>query len=117
MGLGERAKPSNSCLFGYDHPHPPALWPTLAMDALASAERASQWTPAPTPSTAAHPDGLRATGTSTQKSEHDSRSAIRAATTLSVGPTSWDAVRERQVFHQKVPHFHRPDPVSDGSQW
>ena len=72
------------------------------MDALASSERASQWTPAPTPSTAAHPDGLRATGTSTQKSEHGSARAIRAATTLSVGPTSWDAVRERQVFHRQV---------------
>ena len=72
------------------------------MDALASSERASQWTPAPTPSTAAHPDGLRATGTSTQKSEHGVLCAIRAATTLSVGPTSWDAVRERQVLHQKV---------------
>ena len=72
------------------------------MDALASSERASQWTPAPTPSTAAHPDGLRATGTSTQKSEHGVLCAIRAATTLSVGPTSWDAVRERQVFHRQV---------------
>ena len=75
------------------------------MDALASSERASQWTPAPTPSTAAHPDGLRATGTSTQKSEHGSARAIRAATTLSVGPTSWDAVRERQVLPRKVVHF------------
>ena len=72
------------------------------MDALASSERASQWTPAPTPSTAAHPDGLRATGTSTQKSEHGSARAIRAATTLSVGPTSWDAVRERQVVQRQV---------------
>ena len=79
------------------------------MDALASSERASQWTPAPTPSTAAHPDGLRATGTSTQKSEHDTARAIRAATTLSVGPTSWDAVRERQVVQRAAlgAHFHR----------
>ena len=75
------------------------------MDALASSERASQWTPAPTPSTAAHPDGLRATGTSTQKSEHDSACAIRAATILSVGPTSWDAVRERQVFQRYTANY------------
>ena len=81
------------------------------MDALASSERASQWTPAPTPSTAAHPDGLRATGTSTQKSEHGSARAIRAATTLSVGPTSWDAVRERQVLHQQVLRYLSLHPV------
>ena len=30
---------------------------------------------------------------------------------LSVGPTSWDAVRERQVVGQKVPHFNRPSPL------
>ena len=73
------------------------------MDALASSERASQWTPAPTPSTAAHPDGLRATGTSTQKSEHGALCAITnllGYNSLSGTDIIWDAVRERQVVHR-----------------
>ena len=46
-----------------------------------------------------------------RKSEHDSRCAITVATTLSAAARASRALHDRQVFHQKLGHMTRHDPL------